>query len=122
MAKILIVEDDSYLLNIYSTIFEKEGFEVLTAITGEEALALIRKSRPNMVLLDIMLPGRLNGLDVLREKSAVKELKNIPVMILSSLEDDKMISEGLKLGALGYFIKSQLNPDDVVRNVKTFVK
>ncbi|MBD3247908.1 response regulator [Candidatus Falkowbacteria bacterium] len=119
--KILIVEDDSLLLNIYATTFEKENFEVLTAKTGEEGFELIKKGKPDIVLLDIMLPGKMDGLKVLQEAKKDSEVKLMPVIILSNLEDDKTISEGLKLGANGYFIKSQANPNDVLRNIRTIL-
>lgn len=120
--KILIIEDDQFLLNIYATAFEKDGFKVVTSENGEDGLEQIRKNKPDIILLDIMLPGETNGLDLLEEKSKDRDIAKIPVMILSNLEDDKTISEGLKLGANGYFIKSQSTPDDVVRNIKTIIK
>ncbi len=121
MAKILIVEDDQFLLNIYATTFKKENFEVHTASNGEEGFEIMKKDRPDIVLLDIMLPGEMDGLKVLKEAKKTAETTTIPIMILSNLEDDKTISEGLKLGANGYFIKSQSEPGDVVRNVQTLI-
>lgn len=121
-AKILIVEDDWMLLNIYATAFEKDGFNVLSATNGEDSLDVIRKELPDIILLDIMLPGEKNGLKVLEEVKKSRSLSNIPIVILSNLEDDKTISEGLKLGASGYFIKTQTTPDDVVQNIKMLIK
>ena len=121
-AKILIVEDDKFLLNIYETVFIKEGFEVQTAMTGEDGYRLAIDFLPSVMLLDIMLPGEMNGLAVLRKLRESKAGENIPVMIISNLSDDKTISESMALGASGYFTKSQFNPDDVVRNVRTIIK
>jgi DNA-binding response OmpR family regulator len=121
-AKILIVEDDKFLLNIYETVFAKEGFEVQTAMTGEDGYRLAINFLPNVMLLDIMLPGEMNGLDVLKKLRETKVGEKIPVMIISNLSDDKTISEGMSLGASGYFTKSQFNPDDVVSNVRTIIK
>lgn len=121
-AKLLIVEDDQFLSNIYATAFSKEGFSVIEATTGEDGLEKIKSEKPDVILLDIMLPGEINGLNVLETIKKDEMLEKIPVMILSNLEDDKTISEGLKLGANGYFIKSQSTPDDVVRNIKTLIK
>jgi DNA-binding response OmpR family regulator len=120
--KILIVEDDQFLSNIYVTIFAKENFQVLTAGTGEEGWILAEKESPDIVLLDILLPGSINGLEVLKKMRENEITMNIPVIILSNCDDDGTISEGLKLGANGYFIKTQANPDDVLRNVKTFLR
>ncbi|HTX86993.1 MAG TPA: response regulator [Candidatus Nanoarchaeia archaeon] len=121
-AKILIVEDDKFLLNIYETVFNKEGFEVKTAINGEDGYLKAVNFIPDVMLLDIMLPGRMNGLEVLKKLKGTKKANDIPVMIISNLSDDKTISEGMALGASGYFTKSQFNPDDVVRNVRTILK
>jgi len=120
--KILIVEDDQFLSNIYVTIFAKENFQVLTAGTGEEGWILAEKESPDIVLLDILLPGSINGLEVLKKMRENEITMNIPVIILSNCDDDGTISEDLKLGANGYFIKTQANPDDVLRNVKTFLR
>jgi two-component system alkaline phosphatase synthesis response regulator PhoP len=121
-ARILIVEDDEFLLNIYLTSFKKEGFNVFTAKTGEEGLKLAVQEKPNVILLDILLPGEKNGLDVMKSLASKVETAEIPVMIMSNLADDITISEGMALGAKGYFIKSQFSPKDVVRNVLTFLK
>jgi len=111
-----------FLLNIYETIFSKEGFEVKTAMTGEEGYRLAVEFFPDVMLLDIMLPGELNGLMILKKLKENKKASKIPVIIISNLSDDKTISEGMALGASGYFTKSQFNPDDVVRNVVAILK
>ena len=111
-----------FLLNIYETIFTKEGFEVKTAMSGEEGYELAKEFLPNVVLLDIMLPGGMDGLEVLKKIKENKSVKDIPVMIMSNLSDDKTIGKGMALGASGYFTKSQFNPDDVLRNIKTLLK
>jgi two-component system, OmpR family, alkaline phosphatase synthesis response regulator PhoP len=121
-AKILIVEDDEFLLNIYETVFAKEGYEVQTAMNGEDGYQTAINFLPDVMLLDIMLPGEMNGLAVLKKLKKTEATKGIPVMIVSNLTDDKTISEGMALGASGYFTKSQFNPDDVVRNVRTIIK
>lgn len=110
------------LLDIYITVFEKEGYTVMTAQNGEEGYELIVSKRPNVVLLDILLPGKMNGLDVLRKLKGDDATSDIPVLIMSNLSDDKTIGEGLSLGASGYFTKSQASPDDVIRNVKTLLQ
>lgn len=116
-SKILIIEDNKMLLDIYVTVFEKEGYKVSTAQTGEEGYAMAIKQLPDVVLLDILLPGKINGLEVLRKFKDDESTVNIPVLIMSNLSDDKTISEGLALGANGYLTKSQFYPDDVARNV-----
>jgi DNA-binding response OmpR family regulator len=120
-AKILIVEDDEFLSNIYTTVFEKESFTVLAAKDGNEGLKMAFDEIPNVILLDILLPGDKNGLDVLKELKGDDRTSKIPVMIMSNLADDITISEGMALGATGYFTKSQFNPDDVVRNIRNLI-
>ena len=121
-AKILIVEDDEFLLNIYQTVFEKEGFEVQTAGNGQDGYRMAVAQSPDAMLLDIMLPGDMDGLAVLKKLKETRGCEKIPVMIMSNLSDDKTIGEGMALGARGYFTKSQFNPDDVLRNIKTLLK
>ncbi|MDD5527993.1 MAG: response regulator transcription factor [Patescibacteria group bacterium] len=121
-AKILIVEDDAFLLNIYQTVFEKEGYEVMTAGNGEDGFGLALEQSPDVMLLDIMLPGGMNGLAVLKKLKQTKGAEKIPVMIISNLSDDKTIGEGMSLGAAGYFPKSQFSPDEVLKNVRELIR
>lgn len=110
------------LLDIYSTVFDKAGFQVLTATNGEEGYNIASKEKPDVMLLDILLPGKINGLDVLRQVKQNDETCHIPALIITNLSDDKTINEGMSLGASGYFTKSQFNPDEVVMTVKTLLK
>ena len=119
--KILIIEDEEMLLNIYATTFQNEGFEVLTATNGAIGLREAFKNLPQIILLDILLPGGKNGLDVLEELKDNPSTVKIPVMIMSNLADDITVSEGMALGAKGYFPKAQLTPADVVRNVRNLL-
>ncbi|OGL93747.1 hypothetical protein A2239_00855, partial [Candidatus Uhrbacteria bacterium RIFOXYA2_FULL_40_9] len=84
---ILIAEDDHFLSNIYQTKLKKEGFQVLIAKDGEEALSLIQEKKPSVVLLDIMM-SKLDGFGVLEEMQKDKDLKKIPVIIMSNLGQD----------------------------------
>ncbi|MFA5248379.1 MAG: response regulator [Patescibacteria group bacterium] len=119
--KILIIEDDHFLANIYVTIFSQKDFEVLTSGTGEDGWKLIEREQPDVVLLDILLPGPMNGLDVLRKIRRNETSMKIPVIILSNCDDDETISEGLRIGAESYFIKAQTTPDDILHSVMTFL-
>lgn len=119
--KILIVEDDEFLLNIYVTTFTNAGFEVLSAANGKDGLKLAFNQLPSVILLDILLPGGKTGIDVLQEIKSNPATAKIPVMIMSNLADDMTISEGMAMGAKGYFPKAQFNPDDVVRNIRNLI-
>jgi two-component system cell cycle response regulator len=117
MARILIVEDDPLISRMYQSVFKFEEYDVDVARNGEEGLEMIRKVRPTLVLLDIMMP-KLNGLDVLEEIKSDPKLKNIPVIVLTNLSGMKDAETALELGAVKYIVKSQHKPKDVVRQVK----
>lgn len=116
-AKILIVEDDEFLREIYIEILEQEGYKVSSAIDGEDALVKIKAGGYDLVLLDIIMP-KMDGLSVMREiKKAPTTLPNKRLIFLTNLDNDAQIKEALVLGD-GYLIKSQLTPDNLVKEVK----
>lgn len=120
MAKIAIIEDDTLLAEMYSQKFQKDGYQVMRAGDGQEGLALIKQQKPNLILLDIMMP-KMNGLQVLQAIKADpdKQIKNIPVVLLTNLAREMQdVNRGLELGAVAYLIKSQVKPADVVIKVK----
>ena len=117
MARILIVEDDPLISRMYQAVFKFEEFEVDMARNGEEGLEKVRKFRPTLVLLDIMMP-KLNGLDVLEEMKSDPKLKKIPVVVLTNLSGMKDAETALELGAVKYIVKTQNKPKAVVRQVK----
>lgn len=118
--KILIVEDDLFIRELYERQLALEGFQVTTAEDGEVGLAKITESIPDLLLLDIMLP-KVSGLDLLRTIKAKDETKNIPVILLTNLGQDSVIKEGFNLGADGYLIKSAYTPDQIIAEVKKFL-
>lgn len=115
--KILVVEDDSFLSEMYLTKLSESGFDVEAAYDGKEALAKIKEFKPDLVLLDIVLP-RLDGFEVLRMIKKEDSSKNIPVIILTNLGQKEEVEKGLKLGASGYIIKAHFTPTEVVAKVK----
>lgn len=118
MTRILIVEDDSLLLRMYQKKLEKDGYEVITAVDGEAGVQSASENKPDMILLDILLPKK-SGFEVLEELKSDNETKDIPVVILSNLGNSEAdIERGLELGAVAYLIKSQVVPSDVVAKVK----
>jgi DNA-binding response OmpR family regulator len=117
MKKILLVEDDPFLVDIYRTKFQEEGFSVSTAKEGEEALNKIREEMPDIILLDIVLPGS-DGFDVLRELKKDEKFKKIKVVVLSNLAQKGEVEKGLALGADKYLIKAHYTPGEVVKEVK----
>lgn len=119
--KILVVEDDEFLRELYDELLKGEGYEVTLAVDGEQGLSNISQGGFDLVLLDIMLP-KMDGLEILRNlKSKPPAQKNGPVVLLTNLGQDSIIKEGFSLGASGYLIKSAMNPDQVLSEVKVFL-
>lgn len=120
MKKILIAEDEDVLLNVLKDRFEAEGWEVATARDGEEAVEAIRKSRPNVVLLDLLMPKK-DGFEVLKEVRGDPEFKTLPIIVvLSNLGSDDDIKRALALGANDYFVKTQHPMSEIVEKVKKY--
>lgn len=115
--KILLVEDDSFLLGMYATKFEMENFKVIMAEDGEKAVRLALKEAPNIILLDIILP-KINGFEVLRQLKANPVTARIPVILLTNLSQKDEIEQGLKMGAEDYLIKAHFMPSEVVDKIK----
>lgn len=119
--RILIVEDDQFLVKVYTTKLNKEGFEIEMAISGEEVKTKVKNFKPNLILLDIMLPGQ-NGFEILEELKKGTATKKIPVIILSNLGQESDVKKGMDLGAVDYFIKTNLSINDVVLKIKSAMK
>ena len=116
--KILITDDDITLMDMYKLRLEAEDYEVITAADGEEAIAEIRKEKPDLVLLDIMMP-KINGLDVLAELKKDEQFKHMPVIMLTALIQDVTKVKSLMTGADDYLMKSEVMPGDVIKKVKS---
>ncbi len=119
--KILLAEDDKFISRAYNAGLGRAGFEMIIAFDGEEAMEKIRSEKPDMVLLDLMMP-RKNGFEVLEEIKADNDLKNIPVIILSNLGQEMDVEKGKKLGAIDYLIKSNLSMKEVIDIVKSYLR
>ncbi|MFH1643239.1 MAG: response regulator [Patescibacteria group bacterium] len=119
--KILLVEDDPFIIDIYITKLKESGFEVISATNGLEALIKAKKEKPNLILLDIVLP-QLTGFEVLQEIRGIKELSKVPVIILSNLGQKNEIERGMKLGATQYLIKAHFKPSEVIEEIKEILK
>lgn len=119
--KILVVEDDQFLRELYDELLKEEGYEVTLAEDGEKGLSQIQKGGFDLILLDIMLP-KIDGLEILRRvKNKPPEKANGSTVLLTNLGQDSIIKEGFSLGASGYLIKSAMNPDQVLSEVKVFL-
>ncbi|PIW80998.1 hypothetical protein COZ97_04060 [bacterium CG_4_8_14_3_um_filter_33_28] len=119
--KILLVDDDKELCELYKTILTAEGFIVEVADNGETALSEIMKQKPDLVILDIMMP-KIHGIDTLDILKATPETKEIKVIILSALSDQKMIDRAKDFGAVDYIVKSQVDMATVIERIRQALK
>ena len=118
---ICIIEDDQYLVKAYQYVFEKENIPTVVAFDGQQAIKLLEKDPPALVLLDLMLPG-VSGFDVLGAIKTSSLWKNVPVMIISNLDAPKDIEKGKELGAVEYLVKANYEISDIVTRAKQFLK
>lgn len=118
MAKILVVEDNAELAEMYETVLKNDGFQVVKAVDGEEGIKKMKDEHPDLVILDIVMP-KVSGVEVLTAAKQDETLKKIPVFILtnvySSEDNVKML---LNMGAVDYLVKSELTPGQVVEKVR----
>lgn len=117
LKKILIIEDDKFLRTLASGKLKREGFEVFEAVDGKEGMALMRTNTPDIVLLDIILPG-IDGFEILRRLKTDEKLKRMPVILLSNLGQESDIRHGLSLGAEDYIVKAHHTLDEIIARIK----
>lgn len=115
--KILLVEDEDFIRELYVRQLTKAGFNVKTAIDGQSGLDVLKQEQFDLLLLDIMLPG-MNGLQLLREFKAQNPNSPMITILLTNLGQEAVIKEGFELGAQAYLIKASYTPDQVVAEVK----
>ena len=116
--KVLLVEDDKMIIDMYTLKFSQEGYDIVQAENGKDGLELAKKNIPDIILLDIILP-QMDGFTVLKELKADDSTKNIPVVLLTNLGQDGDVKKGLELGAKDYLIKANFTPSQVVDKVKS---
>jgi DNA-binding response OmpR family regulator len=114
---ILMVEDDSFLRNLYRDKLEKEGFGFIEATSGIEGMNKIVNENPDLIILDLLLPMR-GGFDILEEMNKSDMIAEIPVIVLSNLKQKNDIDEARRLNARDYFIKSETNFSEIIERIK----
>ena len=119
--KILIIEDEKLLLEMYQSRFEKEGYQVLTATTGRPGLKLAKEEKPDLIILDILMP-RTDGYEVIKKVREDAQIKKIPILVLSNLGQQEEINKGLKLGADDYIVKTDITPSELINKVERMLK
>ncbi len=118
MAKILIIEDNETLVRMYKKKLEHDGFEVAAAYSGGEGLIATSKEKPDLILLDIMMPA-VDGFEVIKQLKRQEETKNIPIVILTNLGTSEIfIDEAKMLGVKSYLVKYKTSAQEVVETIK----
>ena len=118
---ILVVEDDKFLRELLIRKLKDEGFEVSMAVDGKEALRKIKEELPQLILLDLVLPG-IDGFGILEQIKKDPRTGKIPVIILSNLGQREEVERGLELGADDYLIKAHFTPNDIIKRVKKLLE
>lgn len=119
--KIIVVEDDPFLSKAFSLKLSNAGFDIVLVKDGQEALGVIVKEAPDMVLLDVMLPHK-SGFDILADLKKDEKLSKIPVIMLSTLGQEDEMKRGLSLGANEYLVKSNIKLEQVVEKINKYLK
>ena len=115
--KILLVEDEEIMIDLLQKKLTKEGYEISVARDGEEGLKVMKEARPDLVLLDIIMP-KMGGFEVMEEMGKDKELKEIPVIVISNSGQPVELDRAQRLGAKDWLIKTEFDPQEVVDKVK----
>jgi len=119
--KILIAEDDQFILKAMTTKLSKEGYEVKIAVDGVALMEILKSYIPDLIILDLLMPKK-DGFEVLKEVKGVQRLKNIPILIASNLGQENDIQQVLALGATDYLIKSEFTLESLVQKIKNILK
>lgn len=115
--KVLIVEDDKFLRELLGKKLAQVGYTAILAVNGEEGLEKAKKDKPDIVLLDLILPG-INGFEFLEKRKDDSDINSVPVIILSNLGQREDIEKGLKLGAKDFLVKAHFTPQEIVNKLQ----
>src|SRR3989344_5852642 len=118
--KILIIEDDKFLRELIAQKVLKEGYLVTEAVDGEDGAKKAKEEVPNLILLDLILPG-IDGFEVLTKVKEDRTTAQIPVIIFSNLGQKDDVEKGLKLGAIDYLIKAHFTPGEIIEKIKKII-
>lgn len=118
--KVLVVDDEPAVREIYNKEFSNNGFKVILAVDGKEGLLKAGEEIPDLILLDVMMPN-MSGVDTLKALKKNELTKKIPILLLTNLGEEQIIKEGFKLGADGYLLKVSYTPAQVVDECRRFL-
>lgn len=119
--KVLVIEDDSFIAGLITETLNKAGFETTLASDGEGGFRKMNKEAPDVILLDLILPG-MNGFEFLEKIKGDKKTMSTPVVIISNLGSEDETKKGLRLGAHSYLIKAHILPDDLIKKIKEILQ
>ncbi len=119
--KILIIEDDKFLRELIARKLTDEGFDALEAVDGEDGIKKTKEMKPDLILLDLILPS-IDGFEVLSRVKEDASLASIPIIILSNLGQKEEVEKGLDLGAVDYLIKAHFTPGEIIEKIKNILK
>jgi DNA-binding response OmpR family regulator len=114
---ILFIEDEAALQKTFGDVLKKNGYEMISALDGEAGLKLAKEKKPDLILLDLILP-KLHGFEVLKKLKEGRETKDIPVIVLTNLEALGEVDKTIELGARTYLVKAQYSPEEIVEKIK----
>lgn len=120
--RLLVVEDEQALMNTLREELEEAGFTIDPAVTGEEALRKAQTTPPDGVILDLLLPGGVDGIGVLVQLKEREQTRGIPVIMLSNIGDDEKIREALDQGADAYFVKTRYSLQDLIERLQAILQ
>ena len=119
--KILVVEDDKFLRELITQKLAREGYDVVGAVDGEDGVVKAKENKPDIILLDLILPG-IDGFEVLAKIKEDEELSSTPVIILSNLGQRDDVDRGIKLGATDFLIKAHFTPSEIIEKIEAVMK
>jgi len=119
--KILLIEDDEFLRKVMLRKLKAENYDAVEAIDGKNGLKVAKEEKPDLILLDLVLP-EVDGFEVLAELKKDKKLSKIPVIILSNLGEQEEVKKGLKLGAVDYLIKANFTSGEIIKRIESVFK
>jgi DNA-binding response OmpR family regulator len=119
--KVLVIEDDKFLRELISQKLMNEGYDVAEAMDGEKGIEAVKEEKPDLILLDLILPG-IDGFEVLARMKSDPDISAIPVIVLSNLGQKDDIEKGLNMGAVDYLIKAHFTPSEIVEKIRGVLK
>jgi len=117
MKTILFIEDESALQKTFGEILKQNNYKMISALDGETGLRLAQDEKPDLILLDLILP-RLNGFEVLKKLKENPQLKEIPIIVLTNLEEVSSVEKAIESGATTYLVKAQYSLEEVIQKIK----